>query len=73
MVSELSENGRPGSGIPVCCLSGRGLPGNGLPLHTRSYLVILGYEAAEEEVIWHDDNLAQLAALQYRVKKVFIF
>ena len=73
MVSELSENCMPGSGLPECGLPGHGLPGNGLPMHPRSHLVILGYEAAEEEVMWHDDILAQLAALQYRVEKFFIF
>ena len=42
-------------------------------MHPRSHLVILGYEAAKEEVMWRDNILAQLAALQYRVEKVFIF
>ena len=73
MVSELSENCMPGSDLPECGLPGRGLPGNGLPMHPRPHLVIIEYEAAEEEFMWRDNVLAQLAALQYRVEKVFIF
>ena len=60
IVSELSENGTPGGCLPECVLPGCLLPENGLPMHPRSYLVILGYE----KVIWHDDILAQMAALQ---------
>ena len=52
---------------------GCGLPGNGLSMHSRSHLVILGYEAPEEEVFWLDDIVAQLATLKRRVEKVFIF
>ena len=59
--------------FPSVACHGRGLPGNGLPMHPRSHLVILGYEAAEEEVMWRDNILALLAAPQYRVEKIFIF
>ena len=47
-MSELSENGMPGGCLPECVLPGCGLPENGLPMHPRSYLVILGYEAAKK-------------------------